>query len=107
MFDDKKRVLAENDDWIIYENDITKSANEQLHRPDKYGISFEYCYVALAYNKLDEKSEYIIENEKGKVIYATPIAEELFFHIDLMKIVKREQFDLRTIVEAGEVPKSV
>ena len=107
MFDDKKRVLAENDDWIIYENSITKSANEQLHRPDKYGISFEYCYAALAYNKLDEKSEYIIENEKGKVIYVTPIAEELFFYIDLMKIVKREQFDLRSIVEAGEVPKSV
>lgn len=107
MFDDKKRILAENDVWIIYENSITKSANEQLHKPDENGISFEYHYAGLAYNKLDEKSEYIIENEKGMVIYATPIAEELFFHIDIMKIVKREQFDLRTIVEAGEVPKSV
>lgn len=107
MFDDKKRVLAENDVWIIYENNITKSANEHLHEPDEHGISFEYCYVALAYNKLDEKFEYIIENEKGKVIYATPRADELFFHIDIMKIVKREQFDLRTIVKAGEVPKSV
>lgn len=107
MFDDDKRVLAENDIWIIYENSITKSANEQLHKPDENGISFEYHYAGLAYNKLDEKSEYIIENEKGKVIYATSIADELFFHIDLMKIVKREQFDLRTIAEAGEVPKSV
>lgn len=107
MFDDDKRVLAENDVWIIYENSITKIANEKLHKPDKNGISFEYCYAGLAYNKLDEKSEYIIENEEGMVIYATPIAEELFFHIDLMKIVKREQFDLRTIAESGEVPKSV
>lgn len=107
MFDDKKRVFADNDVWIIYENSITRIANEQLHTPDKNGISFEYHYAGLAYNKLDGKSEYIIENEKGMVIYATPIAEELFFYIDLMKIVKREQFDLRTIAEAGEVPKSV